>query len=112
MNSFTKDTINTHSRKRQPKLKKSDYYIYKLHIVESAKYFKAAGGVGGKIYEYLKWKKEMNGNKLISLPNNYFDSTWGIKRQRTCEAIDKLGAAGLIKIEKKKGRKTLVKLND
>ena len=111
MYSFTKDIINTHTSGRYTsKLKKSEHYIYRLQIVEAAKFYKAAGGVGSKIYEYLKWKKEMNGNKLISLPNYYFDKTWGISRQRICEAVDKLEAAKLIKFKKSIGKSTLVRL--
>ena len=111
MYSFTKDIINTHTSSRYtPKLKRSERYIYKLQISESAKFYKAAGGVGSKIYEYLKWKKEMNGNKLISLPNDYFDQTWGISRQRICEAADKLEEAKLIEFKKHIGKSTLVRL--
>ena len=112
MDSFTKHITNTHTSRWRPKLKKSEYYIYKLHIEDSAKFYRIAGGVGSKIYEYLKWKKEMNGNKLISLPNYYFDQTWGISRQRICDAVDKLIAAELIEAEKNIGKSTLVKLND
>ena len=112
MDSFTKDTININPSKWAPKHKKSERYIYKLQIGESAKFYKAAGGVGSKIYEYLKWKKEMNGNKSITLPNDYFDQTWGISRQRICEAVDKLVAAKLIEADKNIGKSTLVKLND
>ena len=112
MISFTKDIVNTHSSKWRPKLKKSEYYIYKLKIQEDAKYYKVAGGVGSMIYRYLKWKKEMNGNKSITLPNDYFDQTWGISRQRICEAVDKLVAAKLIEADKNIGKSTLVKLND
>ena len=32
MMSFTKDTINTHTSKWRPKLKKSEYYIYRMKI--------------------------------------------------------------------------------
>jgi len=110
MYSFTKDIVNTHTSHWRPKLKKSEYYIYKLHIEESAKFYRAARGVGGKIYEYLKWKKEMNGSKFIPLPNDYFDKTWGIKRQRICEAVDKLKAAKLIIVKKHIGKSTLVRL--
>tara|TARA_Y100000310_G_scaffold323130_1_gene383094 strand:+ start:377 stop:724 length:348 start_codon:yes stop_codon:yes gene_type:complete len=112
MYSFTKDIVNTHSSKWQPKLKKSEHYIYKLPIKESARFYKVAGGVGSKIYEYLKWKKEMNGNKFISLPNDYFYKTWEIRRQRICEAVGKLKAAKLIKFKKSTGRSTLVMLNE
>ena len=113
MYSFTKDIINTHTSGRYtPKLKKSEHYIYRLQIVEAAKFYKAAGGVGSKIYEYLKWKKEMNGNKFISLPNDYFYKTWEIRRQRICDAVDKLKAAKLIKVRKKTGKSTLVILNE
>jgi len=110
MISFTKDIVNTHSSKWRPKLKKSEYYIYKLKIQEDAKYYKVAGGVGSMIYRYLKWKKEMNGNEFISLPNDYFYKTWEISRQRICEAVDKLETAGLIKFKKRTGLTTLVKL--
>ena len=110
MDSFTKDTININPSRWTPKRKKSERYIYRLQIGESAKFYKAAGGVGSKIYEYLKWKKEMNGNKLIALPNYYFDQTWGISRQRICEAVDKLEAAKLIKFKKQIGKSTLVRL--
>ena len=111
MYSFTKDIINTHTGSRYtPKLKRSERYIYKLQISESAKFYKAAGGVGSKIYEYLKWKKEMNGNQLITLPNKFFEDTWGIKRQRICEAVDKLEEAKLIEFKKHIGKSTLVRL--
>ena len=112
MYSFTRDTImnNTPPTRWRRKLKKSEYYIYKLHIQKAAKYYIAAGGVGSKIYEYLKWKKEMNGNNLISLPNDYFYKTWRIRRQRICEAVDKLGVAKLIKVKKNIGKTTLVQL--
>ena len=111
MYSFTKDIINTHTSSRYtPKLKRAERYIYKVPLVESAKFYKAAGGVGSKIYEYLKWKKEMNGNNLISQPNDYFYKTWRIRRQRICEAVDKLGVAKLIKVKKKIGKTTLVQL--
>ena len=111
MYSFTKDIINTHTSSRYtPKLKRSERYIYKVPLVESAKFYKAAGGVGSKIYEYLKWKKEMNGNQLISLPNKFFEDTWGISRQRICEAVDKLEAVKLIKFKKQIGKSTLVRL--
>ena len=113
MYSFTKDIVNTHTTSRwTPKVGKSQRYIYRLPIMESAKFYRAAGGVGSKIYEYLKWKKEMNGNKLISLPNKFFDDTWGISRQRICEAVDKLGAVKLIQFKKVIGKSTLVKLNE
>ena len=105
---FTNIT-NTHSR-WQPKKSRAEHYIYKLNIKRSAEFYRAAGGVGSKVYEYLKWKKEMNGNKLISLPNYYFDKTWGISRQRICEAVDKLEAAKLIKFKKSIGKSTLVRL--
>ena len=110
MYSFTKDTININPSKWAPKRKKSERYIYRLQIGESAKFYKAAGGVGSKIYEYLKWKKEMNGSKFIPLPNGYFDKTWGIKRQRICEAVDKLKAAKLIIVKKHIGKSTRVRL--
>ena len=102
----------THSSKWRPKLKKSEHYIYRLPIKKSAEFYKVARGVGSKIYEYLKWKKEMNGNKFISLPNDYFYRTWGIRRQRICDAVDKLKVAKLIKSKKSIGKSTLVKLNE
>ena len=101
----------THSSKWRPKLKKSEHYIYRLPIKKSAEFYKVARGVGSKIYEYLKWKREMNGNKFISLPNDYFYRTWGIRRQRICDAVDKLKVAKLIKSKKSIGKSTLVKLN-
>ena len=111
MYSFTKDIINTHTTTRwAPKRDKSKYYIYKVPIVESAKFYRVARGVGSKIYEYLKWKKEMNGNGLIPLPNKFFEDTWGISRQRICEAVDKLEAVKLIKFKKQIGKSTLVRL--
>ena len=78
MNSFTKDIINTHTSKWAPKRKKSEYYIYRLPIERSAKFYKVAGGVGSKIYEYLKWKRGMNGSGFITLPNGFFDKKKGI----------------------------------
>ena len=54
----------------------------------------------------------MNGNKFISLPNDYFYTIWEIRRQRICEAVDKLRAAKLIKFKKSSGKSTLVKLNE
>ena len=112
MYSFTKDIVNTHTGRWSPKRRKTERYVYKLPIVESAKFYRAAGGVGSKIYEYLKWKKGMNGNQFIVLPNGYFDKTWGISRQRICEAVDKLEAVKLIQFKKYIGKSTLVRLDD
>ena len=52
----------------------------------------------------------MTGNQLITLPNKFFEDTWGIKRQRICEAVDKLEEAKLIEFKKHIGKSTLVRL--
>ena len=92
MNSFTKDIINkpniskgrfTPKKSNGKAIDKKDYYIYRYQLYGvSALFFKVAGGVGGKIFEYLKFKDDLNGHKHWVLPNNLFYKVWNIRRQR------------------------------
>jgi DNA-binding GntR family transcriptional regulator len=45
-----------------------------------------------------------------TLPESVFYGQWGIRRQRVAEALLKLEAAGLVVLQKEKGKKTRVKL--
>ena len=92
------------------KIPKEDWfiqsYIYKSAILCST----AAGKVGILIYNYLKWRKNFDGDKFFTLPKQNFDLENGVDRQRKSEAIDKLEKEGLIQTIRKKGCSTQVRL--
>ena len=92
------------------KIPKEDWFIqsyrYKSAIVCSV----AAGKVGIAIYNFLKWRKNFDGDKFFTLPKQNFDLENGVDRQRKSEAIDKLEKEGLIQTIRKKGCSTQVRL--
>ena len=96
--------------KRNKKADKKNWYIYKLKYMESAAFYKVAGGVGGKVLEFLYWKQSMNGNHFIPISNEHMEKEFGIRRQRIAEALKKLTAAGLVETEYAKGSSTKVRL--
>lgn len=125
MSSFTKYIINKPNivrgggkfqKKRKPngqiKTKKEDYYIYRYSLFGvAAIFYKVAGGVGAKIFEYLSFKESLNGRSFITLPNDFFLRTWGIRRQRINDACKLLEAQDLIIVRRQKGFNNYVKLN-
>ena len=124
MDSFTKDIINKpnvvvgkfqkkRNKSGQVKVKKEDYYIYQYKLFSKLPvlFYKVAGGVGCKIYEYLIWKEKLNGRDFITLPIDFFLRTWGIKRQRINDACKLLEAQDLIVVRRQKGFSNYVKLN-
>ena len=113
MTSITKNIYNNPNISRRFKpADKSKYYIYKFELFSKSAiaFSKVAGGVGDKIFQYLDWKKEMNGRQFETLPESVFYGQWGIRRQRVAEALLKLEAAGLVVLQKEKGKKTRLKL--
>ena len=75
MNSFTKYTLtNTKSSRYVKKVQDNDYFIYqyKLFSKTSVAFFKIAGGVGEKIYQYLTWKETFDGRIFQTLPLTVF----------------------------------------
>ena len=92
---------------------KEDYYIYQYKLFSKLPvlFYKVAGGVGCKIYEYLIWKEKLNGRDFITLPNEFFLRTWGIRRQRINDACKLLEAQDLIVVRRQKGFSNYVKLN-
>ena len=113
MNSFTKYTLtNTKSSRYVKKVQDNDYFIYqyKLFSKTSVAFFKIAGGVGEKIYQYLTWKETFDGRIFQTLPLTVFRGKWGIRKQRINEALELLEAEGLVALIKKLGCKTRVKL--
>ena len=124
MDSFTKDIINKpnvvvgkfqkkRNKSGQVKVKKEDYYIYQYKLFSKLPvlFYKVAKGVGCKIYEYLIWKEKLNGRDFITLPNEFFLRTWGIRRQRINDACKLLEAQDLIVVRRQKGFSNYVKLN-
>lgn len=125
MDSFTKHILNKPNigrsgrfvKKRKAngeiKNKKEDYYIYQYKLFSKLPvlFYKVAKGVGCKIYEYLIWKEKLNGRDFITLPNDFFLRTWGIKRQRINDACKLLEAQDLIVVRRQKGFSNYVKLN-
>ena len=102
---------NTHIGRRSKKADKEKWYIYKTEYLLAAAFYKSAGGVGRIILDYILWKRSMNGNEWISLPNTHFKLEFGIERQRKSEAICKLERDNLIIVERQKGKSTLIKLS-
>ena len=81
MTSITKNIYNNPNTSRRFKpADKSKYYIYKFELFSKSAiaFSKVAGGVGDKIFQYLDWKKEMNGRQFETLPESVFYGQWGI----------------------------------
>tara|TARA_A100001035_G_scaffold263446_1_gene243984 strand:+ start:272 stop:676 length:405 start_codon:yes stop_codon:yes gene_type:complete len=123
MSSFTKNIFNKpniakpifkkkRSMNGKAQIKEEDYYIYQYQIYGAAAlFYRCAGGVGGKIYEYLKFKDNLNGREFRILPNNLFMKHWKIRRQRINDALQKLEAEDLVVVLRQKGFCNRVKLN-
>ena len=125
MDSFTKHILNKPNIGRsgrfvkkkkangEIKVKKEDYYIYQYKLFSKLPvlFYKVAKGVGCKIYEYLIWKEKLNGRDFITLPNDFFLRTGGIKRQSINDACKLLEAHDLIVVRRQKGFSNYVKLN-
>ena len=84
------------------------YYDYRAGALCSL----IAGKSGSAIYSYLKWKKEMNGHKFYTIPNEHMFIKYDLIRQRISEGIAKLEAWGIVETKKHVGKSTRVKLRD
>ena len=84
------------------------YYDYRAGALCSL----IAGKAGSAIYSYLKWKKEMNGHKFYTIPNEHMLVKYGLIRQRISEGLVLLEAWGIVETEKHIGKSTRVKLKD
>ena len=85
-------------------------FIMNYDYKAAASFTKIGGKAGGPIYNYLKWKKGMNGDKFYKLPNNHFLVKYGLRRQRTAESLTLLEAAGFLQLDKAAGKSTRVRL--
>tara|TARA_R100000541_G_scaffold13301_1_gene22196 strand:- start:93 stop:392 length:300 start_codon:yes stop_codon:yes gene_type:complete len=93
------------------KLNKEDWFIQNYRYKSAILCAEVAGKVGMLIYNYLKFKKNFDGDGLFySLPKKNFDFECKVDRQRKCEAVNKLEAAGLIQTQRKKGCSTKIRL--
>ena len=92
------------------KIPQEDWFIQNYFYKSSIIIGKCAGVVGHAIYDYLKFRKQFDGDNFFTLPKQNFRSRHNISRQRQAEAIDKLEAEGLIKTIRKKGCSTKVRL--
>ena len=92
------------------KIPKEDWFIQSYRYKSAILCSTAAGKVGILIYNYLKWRKNFDGDKFFTLPKQNFDLKNGVTRPRKAEAIDKLEAEGLIQTIRKKGCSTKVRL--
>ena len=84
------------------------YYDYRAGALCSL----IAGKAGSAIYSYLKWKKEMNGHKFYTIPNEHMFIKYGLIRQRISEGIAQLEAWDIVETKKHVGKSTRVKLRD
>ena len=84
------------------------YYDYRAGALCSL----IAGKSGSAIYGYLKWKKEMNGHKFYTIPNEHMFIKYGLIRQRISEGIAKLEAWKIVETKKHVGKSTRAKLRD
>ena len=90
---------------------KRDYsFIMDYDYKAGALFLYTAGKAGAVIYNYLKFKKGMNGDQFYVIPNEHVFVKYKINRQRISEAILLLEAEGLIKTIKTKGKSTRVRL--
>jgi hypothetical protein len=91
--------------------KKSKFHFVKYYDYLAAALFSAtAGKAGGAIYNYLKFKKGMEGDLFFKLPNEHFLVKYRINRQRKSEAITLLEAAECIETIKTTGKTTKARL--
>ena len=95
---------------QKPKLKPEDWFIQNYRYKSAILCSKVAGKNGMLIYNYLKFKKNFDGDKFFTLPKQNFDLENGVDRQRKAEAVDKLERAGVIQTIRKKGCSTKVRL--
>ena len=105
--------INIDGKTKSKKFKKANpenYYIYKTRLMVAAAFYKTAGGVGRAILDYLLWQRSMIGIQETTIPNEFFEKHYGIKKQRKAEALKKLAAAGLITLSGSSGKAFVVKL--
>ena len=92
------------------KIPKKDWFIQNYRYKSAILCSTAAGKVGILIYNYLKFRKNFDGDQFFTLPKQNFDLENGVDRQRKSEAVDKLERAGLIQTIRKKGCSTKVRL--
>ncbi len=111
INRPTKIELPNFKRKRKDKkANPNTWYIYKTELLLAAMFYKAAGGVGRIILDYLLWKRSMNGIEETTLPNEFFYLKYGITRQRKSAALLKLQRAELVSVFKEPGKAIRVKL--
>ena len=92
--------------------KKTNHFIKNVYVNEISSFWKAAGGVGVMIYNYIKYRigvdkygRYRNG---VPLSNKYFNEN-GISRSSKYLALKKLKNNNLISIIERKGAAPLVK---
>jgi len=85
-------------------------FIMNYDYKAAASFTKVGGKAGGPIYNYLKYKKGMNGDHFYVLPNNHFLVKYGLVRQRIAESLILLEAAGFVQLQKERGKSTRVRL--
>ena len=73
-------------------------------------FLRTAGKAGGAIYNYLKFKKGMNGDQFYVIPNGHLLVKYEVNRQRISEALTLLEAGGLVETIKRVGKSTRVRL--
>ncbi len=100
--------LNLKSKKSGGKTKFS--FIMNYNYKAAASFIKVGGKAGPAIYNYLKFKKGMNGDHFYTLPNNHFLVKYGLARQRTAESLILLEAAGFVQLRKEVGKSTRVRL--
>ena len=91
---------------------KTNHFIKNVYVNEISSFWKAAGGVGVMIYNYIKYRigvdkygRYRNG---VPLSNKYFYEN-GISRESKYLAIKKLKNNNLISVVERKGAAPLVK---
>ena len=92
------------------KIPEEDWFIQNYYYKSAILCSGAAGKVGILIYNFLKYRKNFDGDQFFTLPKQNFDLKNGVTRPRKAEAIDKLEAEGLIQTIRKKGCSTKVRL--
>jgi len=103
-----KIALNLTPKKSTGKTKFS--FIMNYDYKASACFTLVGGKAGGPIYNYLKFKKGMNGDHFYKIPNNHMLVKYGLRRQRVSEALILLEAEGLIQCKREVGKSTRVRL--